>query len=754
MKKLLTILVPALLLSSFLIKGHSISEILVKINRYFNERPMEKIFLHMDKPYYTSGDDLWYSAYLVDYNSNSFSKLSEILHVEIFDKNGNSVIHQKKPIVNGLANGVIKIPSLNPDYYLVKAYTNWSRNFGDDLNFNYYMKVVSPSYNNDDNSIETVINFYPEGGKIIANKLNQVLFTSNLKRASTSYLMASEKDTIAKIAYNGKGFGKFRIVPKSINEKFHLTFEGINNRFSLPDIDESGVSLTLSEKESYYDLTLHGSADLSGNTFSFILMHKGNVVSAQEGIFKNAGNLLRLPKSSMPGGLHHILVIDEKLNVLSQRLIYNEVQNPDQIQVSGNSTFNLGDDVELKLSQEGQSRSHLSVGVTPYKYFGDSDKPAINYDFNFNNSETGKISINDKLISEKLETYDFTEILNGSSPTFQYPIEKQDLMAINVTLDQLNESISPNYSISLKSKDSIDFYFAQIKDDNLTFAVPAFNGRRDLIVKPHLWSGVQPKYTLQNSYPSNSFEKEFMQTPEETAYARYSRENNVIGRFYNSSYKKKTDNYEAPLTFSILRSFDKEINLKEYIVLPDMMTVIKELLEGVRVRKNNNGEDMIRMFSVDQETGYFKKPHEDQPLMLIDGLPIYNSKYILNLNPLEVKKISLSYAEGILNGVNYDGVLSIETEEGHYGKIQKLGQGVFAINGYAGNYEFKIPKRLSNDPDFRSTYYWNPHVELTSDHPVTLTFPTSYDPGKYLVDIQGINEDGSIIAQKFIFEVR
>lgn len=754
MKKILFTLAPVLLLSSFLMREKSISEVLEKINQYFNERPMEKIFLHMDKPYYTSGDDLWYSAYVVNYNSNTASKLSEILHVEIFDKEGNSVVHQKHPIENGLAHGLIKIPTLTPDYYLIKAYTNWSKNFGEGLNYNRYIKVVSSKYSSRDNPKETSVQFYPEGGAILTNRLNQVLFKSNLNQPTTAYLLDSERDTLAKIAYNGKGFGKFRIVPKSSGDTYHLAIDGSSKQFKLPKANENGVALRLNETESYYDVSLHSSDNLYGSTYSFILLNNGNIVSAQEGVFKNFGNLLRLPKESMLEGLHHLLIIDENLKVLTQRLFYNTSRSADSIQIRGKKTINLGDDVQLQLFQNNNSKSHLSVAVTPYKYFGASELSSIKYNFNFSDISTDEININDRMISMDMNTYDVSDILAGSSPDFRYPIEKQDLFAINISLDQSNESENDIHSVSIKRKDSIDFYFAEEKNNRLTFVIPAFNGRRDLIIKPHEWSGKQPKYTLQNSYPAKAFEMDFDQTMQETAYARYSRENKAIHRFYNSPYKKRTDNYEAQLTLSILRSFDRTINLKEYIVLPDMSTVVKELLEGVRIRKNVDGQDVIRMFGIDRQTGYYKKLHDGQPLMVIDGLPVYDSKRILDLDPLEVKTINLSYAKGVLNNVSYEGILSVETVEGNYGKIAMLGQEVFDFHGYADNYEFVLPNSQPNHPDFRPTYYWNPHVELIGNQSITITFPTSHEPGKYLVDVQGINEEGTLMTSQFTFEVR
>lgn len=755
MKKILYILTPIILLSSFLVKENSTAEIIKRIKQHFQQRPMERIFLHLDKPYYASGDDLWYSGYVLNYNSNTASELSEILHVELFNNEGTSIIQQKNRVTDGLAQGVLKLPdSLRSDYYLIKGYTNWSRNFEDGLLFSHYVKIVSPNFDpTKTESSFNQVNFYPEGGEILARKVNHVVFKSEQETTDNAYLITSKNDTIDKIEYNGGGFGMLKLIPPSADEEFFLTFENSKTRFALPKAKESGSVLRLVERTADFNLFLENSLDIEGKKFTFLILKNGNPVSAQEGKFSKQGTLLRLPKQQLPKGLLHILVIDENMIVRNQRMFYNEPSRQDEtsIKIETNEKYEIGDVVKVKLTPTEEIVANLSVSVTPVHYFGETPKPMISTGRLMPHSGPDGLSKNDLLITEEIDTYEIEEILEGESPTFDYLIEKNDLFQISVQLEQED---SAYYSISLKSNDSIDFYFNAVAESKtVSFTFPAFNGRKSVIIKRHAGSESinNIPYTLNNAYPARPFKRKFNQSASETAYARYAKENQLIRRLYEVTDKKRVKSQAEPLSFSVLSAPDVSYVLKDYISLPDMLTISKEILSGVRFSKKDESYK-IQMRTIDEETGYYQALLKDEPLRFIDGLPIYDSKYIAELNPLDVKKINMYYGKGVLNGVPFDGIFSIETEEGNFGRVNDLGQIAFDFSGYAEEYTYVNARSESNTPDFRSTYYWNPSVQL-EDKPVTLSFPTSDEPGTYAVDIQGINAKGELITEKISFEV-
>jgi len=103
----------------------------------FNQRlPVEKVYLHTDKPYYNMGDTVWFKAYLTDVN-NRASKQSKLLYVELNDDSTEAVRRISIPIKNGIGSGQIALPRaiFHEGGYTLRAYTNWMQNFGPDIFF-------------------------------------------------------------------------------------------------------------------------------------------------------------------------------------------------------------------------------------------------------------------------------------------------------------------------------------------------------------------------------------------------------------------------------------------------------------------------------------------------------------------------------------------------------------------------------------------------------------------------------------------
>ncbi len=102
--------------------------------------PKEKIHLHLDKPYYAVGDDIWFKVYTADPNTKQLSALSGVIYVELINDNNKLLKQLRLPLRSGISWGDFKLAdSLTEGNYRIRAYTQWMRNFGNHL---YYDKVI------------------------------------------------------------------------------------------------------------------------------------------------------------------------------------------------------------------------------------------------------------------------------------------------------------------------------------------------------------------------------------------------------------------------------------------------------------------------------------------------------------------------------------------------------------------------------------------------------------------------------------
>ena len=114
----------------------NLNTILNKVKKLADEQPVEKVYLHFDKPYYAVADTMWFKAY-VTVEQNLPSPFSKIVYVEMFNAKDSLIKAVKLPLKNSVAYGNIPLNMKNfkQGNYYVRAYTLWMINFDDDYLF-------------------------------------------------------------------------------------------------------------------------------------------------------------------------------------------------------------------------------------------------------------------------------------------------------------------------------------------------------------------------------------------------------------------------------------------------------------------------------------------------------------------------------------------------------------------------------------------------------------------------------------------
>lgn len=116
--------------------------LLKKLDEYTKKFPQEKIYLHLDKPYYAIGDDVWFKAYVVDARTSAPSALSSIVYVELINEKDSVKKQLRMPMQSGITWGDFNLTdSLGEGNYRIRAYTNYMRNAGPDFFFDKTIKI-------------------------------------------------------------------------------------------------------------------------------------------------------------------------------------------------------------------------------------------------------------------------------------------------------------------------------------------------------------------------------------------------------------------------------------------------------------------------------------------------------------------------------------------------------------------------------------------------------------------------------------
>jgi hypothetical protein len=139
----------------------SLQTIIDRSIKYTNSYPIEKVYLHFDKPYYAAGDTIWFKAYATT-DIHLPSQLSKVVYVDVYNDQDSMMTSIKLPLVNGVAPGMIPLPpqSYAQGNYRLRAYTMWMLNFDPAYLFTKILTIGNPI----DNDVQTNVSFINGSG--------------------------------------------------------------------------------------------------------------------------------------------------------------------------------------------------------------------------------------------------------------------------------------------------------------------------------------------------------------------------------------------------------------------------------------------------------------------------------------------------------------------------------------------------------------------------------------------------------------
>ena len=149
------------------------------------------------------------------------------------------------------------------------------------------------------------------------------------------------------------------------------------------------------------------------------------------------------------------------------------------------------------------------------------------------------------------------------------------------------------------------------------------------------------------------------------------------------------------------------------------------------------------------------------PLLLLDGVPIFDTDKVFELDPLKIKKIEVVNEDYMFVHSTYGGIISFFSYKGDMaGQETDPKALVIDYEGLQMQREFYAPvyvteeQRKSRLPDFRTMLYWTPDAGTDATGERQLMFYTSDQPGTYVGIVEGISNDGSAGSGTFTFEVK
>lgn len=236
-KRSITVLLGVLLYFSSL-SAQTMQDTIIANFSLMERIPKEKLYLHLDKPFYGAGEKIWFKGYLVNATTHQDNSQSNFIITELINRS-DSIVERKKIRRDSLGfHNAFTLPATLPagDYYL-RGYSNWMLNEDPDFFFSRNIKIG----NSIDNTIVSSIEYQQEDDTHYTAKIK---FTSNVQ--------AVFENTTIKYLYleNGKIKNKGK---KKTNENGWISI-------SLPDLKSPAVrriEVEFDDPQYIYKRTFH-----------------------------------------------------------------------------------------------------------------------------------------------------------------------------------------------------------------------------------------------------------------------------------------------------------------------------------------------------------------------------------------------------------------------------------------------------------------------------------------------------------------
>ncbi|HEX8657770.1 MAG TPA: TonB-dependent receptor plug domain-containing protein [Hymenobacter sp.] len=313
----------------------------------------EKAYLHLDRPVYATGETIWFSAYVVDASQHRLDSLSQVLHVDLLSPERVVVARRTLRLQGGRASGDLDIAdSLAAGTYVLRAYTNWMRNAGDNFVFSRRLSIWPASPLGPPESLSGTatagskpkgtassskpdVQFFPEGGYLVEGLPGVVACkatdASGRGVAVRGQIVNAQNAVVTTYSSRHGGMGRFALVPGT-GQRYRARFtlpDGSTAEYPLPAVQASGYSLHVVESGENFlvEARYRGGAGAPAPGPVQLLTEVRGVLAypGPRTLTGDAPAVWRMPKKNYPNGIVHFTLFDSQGTAQCERLAF--VQN-------------------------------------------------------------------------------------------------------------------------------------------------------------------------------------------------------------------------------------------------------------------------------------------------------------------------------------------------------------------------------------------------------------------------------------------
>lgn len=784
MKKIYTsfLILSCLLIFQINLQAQVLPQLEKAFNQYQKDAFREKIYVHTDRDFYLTGELLWFKIYNVDASNRKPEGLSKLAYVEVIDLNNNPILQAKISLTDGKGSGSFYIPiSITNGHYKLRAYTKWMQNLGPEAFFEKQLTFVNPLSSPQEQKIASTnidLQFFPEGGNLISEIDNNIGFkvtgVDGKGVALQGVILNQKNDTVTRFQTLRYGMGKFTFKPQP-NQSYKAIARATNGDIvikDLPAAQQKGYAMDLSNPDADV-LQLNVNTNVTTERV-YLVVHNGEKINlAVMGSVSGGKASFQIDQSKLNDGIAHFTVFNGDGQPVSERLFFKkpvyklninastealQYANRKKVTINWSSTNQLNKeeyaDFSMAVYRVDSLQSVDQDDIVSYFWLTSNLKGNVempNY-YLTSDSKESKLALNNLLLTQGWRKLVWNEILNKNKPTMQFlPEVNGHLISGKLTQANGAAKINTHVYVGIPSK-RLQFY-STLSDSSGNFLV----NTKDLYGPNEVVAQIDYKIdsTLKIAI-NNPFEERYSQS----TLKGFNLNSNLLNAVKKSSLAMQIQNvysndklkqfyYPGIDSAKFFGNPYKTYLLDDYTRFATMEEIIREYVKEVFVSKRRN--DFVL-----KVVGRYEGLNEN-PLILLDGVPFLDANQLMLVNPNNVKKLDVVIDDYYYGAAIYDGILSFSSFKGDLAEADIHPRAVVLdYEGMQLQREFYSPvyetaaQVGSRLPDFRNLLFWSPNLETKGQ----VNFYTSDVSGKYIGVIQGLSKAGVPGSKYFHFEVK
>lgn len=782
-----------------------------RLQQQLEKTPIEKVHLHLDKPYYMVGDDVWYKAYVLDDGNSIPSLISGILYLDLMDQKNTLVKTLKLPLLNGVTWGGFKLPNtLLEGRYTVVAYTQWMRNAGSAF---FFKKDILVKNHNNNGTKPTALNkkdvdlqFFPEAGALIEDLPGKVAFKAVNKNGLGETVSGSifDNDGVQVVDFESTylGMGQLSITPqagKTYNAKIKFK-DNTEKIFPLPAVNPNGYQLTVNTNnlENFVARVLTSAALLGQQELTLLVHQNGKVYLETKIATEKQVVVIPLKTANLPSGVITLTLLSGKNLPICERVIFvNNTSRHLDVSVTGiansyspkgklnldlnvvlgktpiQGSFSIATTNTSLVGVDADNETHiLSSLLLQSDLMGHIEKPNAYFT---DNAQQNNERIDYLMLTQGWRKILWNKIVDNTP--FQTAFDVETQLKVSGTLLNAGKP-SPFTKVSIISTPRILFSKDTVTDANGRFTFDKLNFKEGtkLVIKSLLPNNGRVKFVMdttltfvpQVTYHDNGVDTELAYQKVLDKYREVMRNapiNNEIGEAEGTMLKTveiKGEVNKAPNSLNINGpgTADATFGVDDLKYATSLNRYIEGRVAGIVL---SNDRFYLTRSSIGIAPGFGNPP---QPMVIyLDGAKIDEGSTLeeFPVENIESVEILKSPAKAFVYGTN-DGVILITTKTANskepttYTSSQtNAGMITVGVQGfeilrkfYAPTYEV-MPNSTS---DVRPTVFWEPNLITDKDGKAKVSYFNAGIPGVYRMVIEGIDAAGNLARKVLTYEVK